>query len=193
MAVSLRSQMQSSGADMRLRIMDFLRGHDGVADPSGRASSILRTEVAYPGSSIEFSRFLAGMERDGLITREVRGRRTFLIAPSAESPAASVVPSGRLDYDRLARALLDEVVRRSQGAEDPLRFDLVEARRVEDENAALREELAAATATIRSLQLQLEDVSARPASRVQLAPAERAFLQELLSESVVQTKAEEAS
>ena len=43
------------------------------------ASTRLAEAVGYPGSSVAFAQLLSGMERDGLITREVRGKRTYRI------------------------------------------------------------------------------------------------------------------
>jgi hypothetical protein len=43
------------------------------------ASTRLAEAVGYPGSSVAFAQLLSGMERDGLIAREVRGKRTYRI------------------------------------------------------------------------------------------------------------------
>jgi hypothetical protein len=51
------------------------------------ASTRLAEAVGYPGSSVAFAQLLSGMERDGLISREVRGKRTYRITLSAP-PAA---------------------------------------------------------------------------------------------------------
>ena len=62
------------------------------------ASTRLAEAVGYPGSSVAFAQLLSGMERDGLINREVRGKRTYRITLSA-SPAARLAadsgPGGR--------------------------------------------------------------------------------------------------
>jgi len=50
-----------------------------IADPTGMASTKLAEAVGYPGSSVAFAQLLSGMERDGLISREVRGKRTYRI------------------------------------------------------------------------------------------------------------------
>ena len=49
------------------------------------ASTRLAEAVGYPGSSVAFAQLLSGMERDGLISREVRGKRTYRIALSARA------------------------------------------------------------------------------------------------------------
>ena len=76
-----------------------------VTDETGMASTVLAAEVGYPGSSIAFAQLLSGMERSGLIEREIRGKRTYRIAaaPGASGPdggdAAQVRP-GRLPARR---------------------------------------------------------------------------------------------
>jgi hypothetical protein len=104
-----------------------------IVDATGMASTRLAEAVGYPGSSVAFAQLLSGMERDGLITREVRGKRTYRIALSAPvsirpdsirpGPDAAVaraepmgtVPVGfpaAIDYDELARRVLVQLVRR---------------------------------------------------------------------------------
>ena len=58
-----------------------------IRDEAGMASTVLAAEVGYPGSSIAFAQLLSGMERSGLIEREVRGKRTYRITAVA-GPAA---------------------------------------------------------------------------------------------------------
>jgi hypothetical protein len=108
-----------------------------IVDPTGMASTRLAEAVGYPGSSVAFAQLLSGMERDGLITREVRGKRTYRIALSAPVPirhdsirtsaeaAALTEPLGSvpvafppvldhpgIDYDELASRVLVHLVRR---------------------------------------------------------------------------------
>jgi hypothetical protein len=54
-----------------------------VTDKAGMASTVLAAQVGYPGSSIAFAQLLSGMERAGLIQREVRGKRTYRITAAA--------------------------------------------------------------------------------------------------------------
>ena len=54
------------------------------------ASTALADAVGYPGSSVAFAQLLSGMERSGLIKREVRGKRTYRIAPAKAVPAKAV-------------------------------------------------------------------------------------------------------
>ena len=70
----------------RDRIISYLGSVSDVTDPSGMASTRLAEAVGYPGSSVAFAQLLSGMERDGLITREVRGKRTYriILAPGVQ-------------------------------------------------------------------------------------------------------------
>jgi hypothetical protein len=117
--------------------MAYLAEAGELYDANGMASTQLAAAVGYPGSSVAFAQLLSGMERSGLIAREVRGKRTYRIGPGTARPAgpARVVPrvgagaavpgvaevSGAgaagpgvagFDYDELARRLLVQVVRR---------------------------------------------------------------------------------
>lgn len=118
-------------AGARDRIMSRLRAAGEVTDPSGLASATLARAVDYPGSSAAFAQLLSSMERDGLIEREVRGKRTYRIAvadsqgtPSrAEMWSRPAAPArggkepefradAAFDYNELAVRLLEQVVRR---------------------------------------------------------------------------------
>jgi hypothetical protein len=63
----------------RDRIISYLGSITDISDPGGMASTRLAEAVGYPGSSVAFAQLLSGMERDGLISREVRGKRTYRI------------------------------------------------------------------------------------------------------------------
>lgn len=127
-----------------MRPRDLVMSHLGavgeVSDPGGRASAALAAAVGYPGSSAAFAQLLSGMERSGLIEREVRGKRTYRIAPASQAPRAPDPRDPRetrepreprepraalardhvpgpgagsgIDYDKLARLLLAEAARR---------------------------------------------------------------------------------
>jgi hypothetical protein len=110
-------------AGTRDRILSRLRAAGEITDPGGLASTTLAKTVGYPGSSAAFAQLLSGMERDGLIEREIRGKRTYRIGlaePGLEmapargeqefEPAASAATA--FDYDKLATRLLAQVVRR---------------------------------------------------------------------------------
>lgn len=117
--------------------MAYLTEAGELYDANGMASTQLAAAVGYPGSSVAFAQLLSGMERSGLIAREVRGKRTYRIGfgpARAVGPARVVSGVGAgaaapgvpgvsgageagpgaagFDYDELARRLLVQVVRR---------------------------------------------------------------------------------
>lgn len=89
----------------RDKIIAHLAAVTEVADRTGMASTRLAEAVGYPGSSVAFAQLLSGMERDGLILREIRGKRTYRITLSpatAETGAASrgeTATAGSADAD----------------------------------------------------------------------------------------------
>jgi hypothetical protein len=111
----------------RDRIIAHLALVAEIADGGGMASTRLAEAVGYPGSSVAFAQLLSGMERDGLINREVRGKRTYRITLSAQ-PARLAAESGRpdeaalppvkvafpavIDYDELADRVIMRLLRR---------------------------------------------------------------------------------
>ena len=125
----------------RQRIIAYLAEAGELYDANGMASTQLAAAVGYPGSSVAFAQLLSGMERSGLIAREVRGKRTYRIglgparttgpginarAPGlaglAGPPAGGSAGPGDagvagFDYDELARRLLVQVVRRLAAVE----------------------------------------------------------------------------
>jgi len=138
-AGSKRAAGRRRAVGTRDRIIAHLTAADEIADPTGMASTRLAEAVGYPGSSVAFAQLLSGMERDGLIAREVRGKRTYRIAladgaaarsglatglaagPGGRSgldgagrrlPSAPAMAPVEFDYDELARRLLVQVVRR---------------------------------------------------------------------------------
>jgi hypothetical protein len=111
----------------RDRIMSHLAMTGEISDEGGMASTLLAKEVGYPGSSIAFAQLLSGMERSGLIRREVRGKRTYritavpgsatrLVSAGEHKPMSRAGAPAGLDYDELARRLLVQVVRELAGA-----------------------------------------------------------------------------
>ena len=110
----------------RTRIRQYLRTHGAVEDPIGYATSALRDAIEYQGTEVAFIQLIAAMDRDGEITREIRGKRTYRIAlghaeagPDVPRPApadsgaqlaqaAAVAQPIEIDYDRLARAVVRE-------------------------------------------------------------------------------------
>src|ERR1700684_871041 len=63
----------------REHILAYLAEVAELFDQNGMASTQLAAAVGYPGSSVAFAQLLSGMERAGLIEREVRGKRTYRI------------------------------------------------------------------------------------------------------------------
>ena len=110
----------------RTRIRQYLASHGAVEDRSGHATGALKDAIEYLGSSVAFIQMIAAMDRDGEIEREIKGKRTYRIALSEEAAAtaaaggfaptivgglvAQAVPE--IDYDRLARAVVHELLTR---------------------------------------------------------------------------------
>ncbi len=96
----------------RDRIIAHLAAAAEIVDPTGMASTKLAEAVGYPGSSVAFAQLLSGMERDGLIARDVRGKRTYRIALSdtvtPARPARAARP-GRADPATATPATATEV------------------------------------------------------------------------------------
>ncbi|HVT68575.1 MAG TPA: hypothetical protein VHF26_12550 [Trebonia sp.] len=118
-----RPAVRRRAVGTRDRIIAHLALVAEVADGTGMASTRLAEAVGYPGTSVAFAQLLSGMERDGLISREVRGKRTYRIAlryPEDEGAAApddgpAVVPAAAVeapDYDKLADRVLVRLIRR---------------------------------------------------------------------------------
>ncbi|MGH3262832.1 MAG: hypothetical protein ACRDNS_12620 [Trebonia sp.] len=111
----------------RDRIIAHLALVAEVVDGGGMASTRLSEAVGYPGSSVAFAQLLSGMERDGLINREVRGKRTYRITLSAQPtdraaarrgatddglPGQYVAFPSVIDYDELADRVIMRLLRR---------------------------------------------------------------------------------
>jgi hypothetical protein len=67
----------------RKHIVTYLAEVHELFDAHGMASTQLAAAVGYPGSSVAFAQLLSGMERSGLIQRDVRGKRTYRISLGA--------------------------------------------------------------------------------------------------------------
>lgn len=83
-----RSGGRRRAVGTRDRIVAHLVEVAEIADATGMASTRLAEAVGYPGSSVAFAQLLSGMERDGLIAREIRGKRTYRITLAAGARAA---------------------------------------------------------------------------------------------------------
>lgn len=128
----------------REQVVAYLTETRELFDKDGMASTRLAAAVGYPGSSVAFAQLLSGMERSGVIKREVRGKRTYRISlgdvegfgPTPGSASAGPAAAGsagpgqatapEFDYDELARRLLVHVVR-ALTTESSLREQLREA------------------------------------------------------------------
>ena len=78
----------------REHIVAYLTDNAELFDPAGMASTRLAAAVGYPGSSVAFAQLLSGMERSGLIEREVRGKRTYRIRLGSMAGAAAGAAGG---------------------------------------------------------------------------------------------------
>jgi hypothetical protein len=179
---------------VRQRVVDYLIEHGPVEDASGRATSQLKEAVGYGGGDAGFIRIVSLMAEAGEVVREVRGKRTYRIAVSAEAAAttnrapsrpasASSAPSavqrptsvagGELDYDELAAALLARVARtlvsaqadEERGAVDQAAWARRRIDQLEGKVSALQRDLARARAEVQSV------VDEREALRSQLEAA----------------------
>jgi hypothetical protein len=141
-----RKTARKRAVGTREHIIAYLSEASELFDANGMASTQLAAAVGYPGSSVAFAQLLSGMERSGLIEREVRGKRTYRISlgQAHAAGAARVAASGMaragvaggaagdlgdlrdlrdeagaagFDYDELARRLLVQVVRRLAAAD----------------------------------------------------------------------------
>ncbi len=142
-----RKTARKRAVGTREHIISYLTEVSELFDANGMASTRLAAAVGYPGSSVAFAQLLSGMERSGLIEREVRGKRTYRIrlgpvtiagpggparlpgpfqgtvprvaGPSGLAAANGIPAAGTagFDYDELARRLLVQVVRRLAAAD----------------------------------------------------------------------------
>ena len=79
----------------REHIIAYLSEANELFDANGMASTQLAAAVGYPGSSVAFAQLLSGMERSGLIEREVRGKRTYRISLGPAHAAGAARAAGR--------------------------------------------------------------------------------------------------
>src|SRR5271165_7612634 len=92
----------------REHIIAYLTEVNELFEANGMASTQLAAAVGYPGSSVAFAQLLSGMERSGLIEREVRGKRTYRISlglAHAIRPGAAVRASGASGIPEVATAV----------------------------------------------------------------------------------------
>jgi hypothetical protein len=84
---------------IRDRVMSYLAGGE-VSDAKGMAAAVLAEGVGYPGSSAAFAQLLSGMERSGLIDRQIRGKRTYRIAALEHANPGAAEPGARATVSR---------------------------------------------------------------------------------------------
>jgi len=184
-------------AGIRDRILSRLRAAGEITDPGGLASAALAKAVDYPGSSAAFAQLLSGMERDGLIKREIRGKRTYrigLVEPGLEMASArgeqefepGTSAAAAFDYDELAMRLLAQVVWRIAAPPDEVSSPdeaLPVARALpgggpEPRGEDLTLALASLERKLASIQSRQRELSAENARlREQLAAAQRSLME----------------
>jgi hypothetical protein len=90
--VAMKPVSRERAVGTRDRVMSHLAASGEIRDATGMASTALAEAIGYPGSSVAFAQLLSGMERSGLIEREVRGKRTYRITAAG---AAGTAGAGR--------------------------------------------------------------------------------------------------
>jgi chromosome segregation ATPase len=105
-----------SQSQTRQQVAEYLTQHGPLEDPNGRATAKLMDALGHEGSVANFAQLISNMDRSGQLTREVRGKRTYRIAAATSDLASSVVDradeieTAEMDYDKVASALLIQVV-----------------------------------------------------------------------------------
>ncbi len=196
------------GSDLRARaeVVQWLRLHgDEVEDPQGLIVGRMRSDMK-KGRAL--SQLIADMERDGMLEREVRGRRTMRVKllddwgllddiRNVQSTVSSVrAPEPVVeDLDGLAAALLERVIRQahavpSQGAEvERLKAELAELKaRAADLGHQLIEAKAEASDQRKAAETMRQNLGKLEASkgsvklREHLSAKDRALLDRLMRE-----------
>ena len=164
----------------RSRIREYLTQHGPVEDPSGGATALLKDEVGYGGNDVAFIQLITAMDKAAEISREIRGKRTYKISatapaavplPRATAPAGGGPAAVVIDYEALARAVVQELARVLAGraaAEPAGGLDAVrlERDRLQAERDEYAKRLQIARRQLTALLAQStpdEDISAEPA------------------------------
>jgi len=108
-----RKTARKRAVGTREHIISYVTEVGELFDANGMASTRLAAAVGYPGSSVAFAQLLSGMERSGLIEREVRGKRTYRIRLG---PVAIDGPGGAGVLGGSARVPLQSAMPRMAGA-----------------------------------------------------------------------------
>jgi hypothetical protein len=149
---------------VRNRIVAYLSEHGAVEDSSGKATSVLKQAIAYEGTDAGFTQVVAAMAKAGLVTRQIRGKRTYRISHSTSTstststsnggvrsafPRTNGSDEGLLDYDELAAALLAQATRAAAAPTDTSESASWARRRLEQleaRNTSLLRDVARANA-----------------------------------------------
>ncbi|MGH9087868.1 MAG: hypothetical protein ACRDYZ_07120 [Acidimicrobiales bacterium] len=127
-----QSARSGKAVGTRDRVVAWLAANGDVEDATGMASTALAGNIGYPGSSIAFAQLLSGMERSGLIVRDVRGKRTYRVSlteagreRAVAGPAGGRRPSGGRRYGAMATPppRRGAAVRRGRAEEDSVDYD----------------------------------------------------------------------
>ena len=108
-----RKTARKRAVGTREHIISYVTEVGELFDANGMASTRLAAAVGYPGSSVAFAQLLSGMERSGLIEREVRGKRTYRIRLG---PVAIAGPGGAGGLGGSARVPFQSAMPRMTGA-----------------------------------------------------------------------------
>jgi hypothetical protein len=119
-AGSQRTAVRRRAVGTRDRIAAHLTAAGEIDDPTGMASTKLAEAVGYPGSSVAFAQLLSGMERDGLISREVRGKRTYRITLTGSGGAARPGPVTQAAVTQAGRAAAFAAAKGPAGSQAPV-------------------------------------------------------------------------
>jgi hypothetical protein len=151
----LRRSFVARDQSVRNRIIGYLAEQGAVEDASGKATSVLKKAIAYEGTDAGFTQVVAAMAKAGLLTRQIRGKRTYRISHSGNGDVrvavngASSQTQEPLDYDELAVALLAQVARVAAAPTDTSETASWARRRLEQleaRNASLQRDVARANA-----------------------------------------------
>lgn len=122
----------------RQQVSQYLAKYGPFEDSSGRATAKLKEALGYAGTDAGFTQLIANMDRAGELTREIRGRRTYRISavsgapPSGVDDALNGANGAEMDYERVASALLLQVVQTlNEGKRQPTNDGSWARRRIE--------------------------------------------------------------
>ena len=140
---------------VRNRIVEYLAQQGAVEDSSGKATSVLKNAIGYEGTDAGFTQVVAAMAKADLLTRQIRGKRTYRISHNgagairANGAGSGSSEDAALDYDELAAALLAQVTRVAAAPTDTSESASWARRRLEQleaRNATLQRDVARAHA-----------------------------------------------